>query len=408
MTSLTNDRAKEKFEREAKFWLVSIALLALIFSVGLFHRIGGFYQREPDVIATPQALRIAADDVADSWYESRREARRTIISENRSTKRLLSKSANENRFVGNVAQPITSPDGHRLANLPPDAEPFRGTGSESKLTQHQSPSSPMEFPQAASVAGQTGRTSLPENTFDHIEPKVQQPSSVADVNSPNLSAEIVREVEKDPISPLGQPHSETHLVDTERRSTPSQDELATDPNSSQQFAFDRPSAFRPRETSSLPFGEQLPRPVDERSELEFGKNKPKSTTTNPPLPNATRIPEAAKKTSLLPDERGNNNDVATASFDHAMAEATQSIGNSNHYSLVARHGDTLWSIAMRVYGDGRLFRALSAVNRDRLGEQVILEKGTLILTPPLNALIEKYPGLVPQDIRELHAKSDEK
>jgi nucleoid-associated protein YgaU len=61
---------------------------------------------------------------------------------------------------------------------------------------------------------------------------------------------------------------------------------------------------------------------------------------------------------------------------------------------VAQPGDSWWSIAESVYGDGRLYRAVFAWNR-AVDPRVTLAVGTRLELPPLDKLRAAWPALVP-------------
>jgi nucleoid-associated protein YgaU len=63
-------------------------------------------------------------------------------------------------------------------------------------------------------------------------------------------------------------------------------------------------------------------------------------------------------------------------------------------SYVARPGDSWWSLAEQVYGDGRLYRAVFAWNR-ALDPRVSLVAGTPIELPPRDRLETAWPALMP-------------
>ncbi len=58
--------------------------------------------------------------------------------------------------------------------------------------------------------------------------------------------------------------------------------------------------------------------------------------------------------------------------------------------------DSFWTIAQRVYGDGRYFKALYEVNRDHVKNYDGLPEGTRVATPPKQALQRRFPGLCPR------------
>lgn len=63
-------------------------------------------------------------------------------------------------------------------------------------------------------------------------------------------------------------------------------------------------------------------------------------------------------------------------------------------AYVAREGDSWWSLAETVYGDGRLYRALFAWNRT-VDPRVSLVPGTALELPPLHRLQTAWPTLMP-------------
>lgn len=65
---------------------------------------------------------------------------------------------------------------------------------------------------------------------------------------------------------------------------------------------------------------------------------------------------------------------------------------------VAAAGDSWWSLAERLYGDGRWYRALFAWNR-AINPRVSLVPGTPLELPPLSKLAVAWPGLAPEDNR---------
>ncbi|MFM7243338.1 MAG: hypothetical protein ACKO40_04070 [Planctomycetaceae bacterium] len=78
-------------------------------------------------------------------------------------------------------------------------------------------------------------------------------------------------------------------------------------------------------------------------------------------------------------------DRGPAAFDAAPVPGT---------AYVARPGDSWWSLAEAVYGDGRLYRALFAWNRT-LDPRVSLVAGTSIELPPHDRLAAAWPALMP-------------
>jgi hypothetical protein len=84
--------------------------------------------------------------------------------------------------------------------------------------------------------------------------------------------------------------------------------------------------------------------------------------------------------------------VSAAGFDeHRPAVEPPPVPGS---SYVARPGDSWWSLAEKVYGDGRIYRAVFAWNRT-LDPRVSLVAGTPIELPARDRLEAAWPALVP-------------
>ncbi len=66
--------------------------------------------------------------------------------------------------------------------------------------------------------------------------------------------------------------------------------------------------------------------------------------------------------------------------------------------------DSLWSIALDHYGDGRFFRALHEHNLNRITSADNLEPNTTLVIPEVELLIERYNELCPAD--KLNARSN--
>lgn len=63
---------------------------------------------------------------------------------------------------------------------------------------------------------------------------------------------------------------------------------------------------------------------------------------------------------------------------------------------VAAAGDSWWSLAERIYGDGRLYRALFAWNKS-INPRVSLVPGTPLELPPKSKLVTAWPDLMPRE-----------
>lgn len=93
-----------------------------------------------------------------------------------------------------------------------------------------------------------------------------------------------------------------------------------------------------------------------------------------------------------PDGRGAT--VSTTARTEDWGDAPQSTARS----YITREGDSFWSIAEEVYGDGRLFRALYKYNEPTFPKFDSLPSGSSVGTPTRRDLIRLFPGFCPPDV----------
>lgn len=82
--------------------------------------------------------------------------------------------------------------------------------------------------------------------------------------------------------------------------------------------------------------------------------------------------------------------------ESAAASPTPGFAAADSATYVAQPGDSWWSLAEQTYGDGRLYRALFAWNRDR-DPRVSLVPGTRLELPPRDRLSVAWPALMPRE-----------
>ena len=63
--------------------------------------------------------------------------------------------------------------------------------------------------------------------------------------------------------------------------------------------------------------------------------------------------------------------------------------------ITAGENESFWTIAQRVYDDGRYFHALYEVNRNLVPDFETIEPGTVLLAPSKSELEERFPNLCP-------------
>ena len=71
-----------------------------------------------------------------------------------------------------------------------------------------------------------------------------------------------------------------------------------------------------------------------------------------------------------------------------------------------KKGDSLWTIAQAVYGDGRYFRALYEMNRDTLSLSDSIPARTLLKVSTIEELQTDYPELCPKQEKNRHARDE--
>lgn len=109
-----------------------------------------------------------------------------------------------------------------------------------------------------------------------------------------------------------------------------------------------------------------------------------------PVADAARDPFVARASFAQP--AAEEPAFATAEFTPAVSPPPPAPAQGSAY--VAAAGDSWWSLAERVYGDGRIYRALFAWNRG-LDPRVSLVPGTPIDLPPRDRLEAAWPALLP-------------
>lgn len=182
-----------------------------------------------------------------------------------------------------------------------------------------------------------------------------------------------------------------------------------------------PQTFRP---SSTPLNERpVPQPAtsgdpsaritiegswpsaDEQVKPAVVQNSKSITTPSPfqmPSPTNSDASTARNQSKAVDVDSTVDAAVAQASFE-ADVEPSSAGSPTVIYSRPMRAvriapGESLWKIALREYGDGRVYRALAAFNQfDRLppGTRIV---GSELLLPDVQTLREQFGALLPQDL----------
>lgn len=111
-----------------------------------------------------------------------------------------------------------------------------------------------------------------------------------------------------------------------------------------------------------------------------------SATAEPSAP-ATRFAAPGS----LPAETG-----PQTPFQAPLPTPPAAVGPMAGAGYVVQEGDSWWSVAERAYGDGRLYRALFAWNR-QLNPRVTLAAGTPLEIPSRSRLAVAWPRFMPQE-----------
>ncbi len=359
--------------REAKIWLSVIAgLFVLLLAAGIY-RFGGYGHPVPVAIAqpppSPTATTIAESSDARYVHQSKLESTGT---DNTAGEK---RSVYTDSSLGVDLKYANSPMIHLKS--PPDIK------NEQDLQNSPSAVRPVESSEANRFENQRATGRLPTHTS--FQPIASQPESLDDgfVNSAMSETKLLANSSPD----INSTEEESNSTTSDRMLAVGEErELGVDtqPTVKNELRdgviggfYDPPKSRLPRELI------QVPLPLVENSIVEID-------------------PEPVHSSELgfqgMADRIGNSdagNDVAQTKFENEIGYEE----SSPIYSVVARPGDSYWSVSQRVYGDGRLFRALHAVNRNKLGNNVGLEAGALVRTPPIRELIETQARLVPDDIK---------
>lgn len=113
--------------------------------------------------------------------------------------------------------------------------------------------------------------------------------------------------------------------------------------------------------------------------------------------NFSQLPEIAQASALEPVKK-----AAAAVLDPTppFNKAPRKVGRT----YTTRTGDSLWTIAQAVYGDGRYFRALHRVNQDTLSLSESIPVGTVLRVSKMEELHRDHPELCPKQGKKSHSQ----
>jgi LysM repeat protein len=131
---------------------------------------------------------------------------------------------------------------------------------------------------------------------------------------------------------------------------------------------------------TLPFQSAFPR-------FQQGLPEP----LNPPLPNP-----------VVPNPIAPNPTAQKTVIKETQA-VSQSLSNADAEVITVSEQDTLWELATKIYGDGRLFAAVHEANKDKLTGQAKLATGLKLRFPAKAQLLREFRAFIPQDILDASA-----
>ncbi len=126
-------------------------------------------------------------------------------------------------------------------------------------------------------------------------------------------------------------------------------------------------------------------PTEQQWEQYLRTNYPEwqSPQTIPPLAGLASEPSMDVLPEFIPgDDAGPAPELAPLPLDLATPDADAPLAGAQAY--VVEKGDSLWTIAAKVYGKGSLWKKIYDANRDRIPDPARLRPGTELTIPPLD------------------------
>ena len=121
------------------------------------------------------------------------------------------------------------------------------------------------------------------------------------------------------------------------------------------------------------------------------------------LPFQTTIPQFQERLPKplnlpLPEPTATIQTPANSTATKPVITETKDIPKTDDELVTVSEQDTLWDLATRIYGDGRLFAAVHEANKGSLNGQGKLLVGTQLRFPAKSRLLSEFRALVPQDL----------
>lgn len=203
------------------------------------------------------------------------------------------------------------------------------------------------------------------------------------------------------------------------RVTVSQDiELDEPPARQNAIAQSEPDIDEPlsktREPMRLERSEPRVQPRDDQFKepvrVNVGKASPEDFETVPQrtvrkparLPKEDRFTE--EKVAVASDETGRRISPTTDLSAPAIGQKHHPLLKQNEY--LVESGDNFCAISKKVYGSEKYYRALAALNRDRVADPCRMYPGLIVVAPPREVLEQQHAALIPKPKVQVEAKAE--
>jgi nucleoid-associated protein YgaU len=141
---------------------------------------------------------------------------------------------------------------------------------------------------------------------------------------------------------------------------------------------------------------------------------PIKNRSNSFIPSNSKLHKLLDTTTLDVRQPNESSAIAQASAFEPVKAAPVSLPNASKerekrsakagQTYTTQTGDSLWTIAQTVYGDGRYFRALYEMNHDTLSLSESIPEGTLMKVSTIEELQSEYPELCPKFEKDRRAR----
>ncbi|MGI9519572.1 MAG: LysM peptidoglycan-binding domain-containing protein [Pirellulaceae bacterium] len=184
------------------------------------------------------------------------------------------------------------------------------------------------------------------------------------------------------------PDSTSRQASTEFNAAPALSEVNIDQAMSQRASpFAQRNSVPPNTLRSPDVPLRVIEPV-----VQGDRNASDQLTAQPPMPDI-HLPRVERLGSHLhqPDTAIQQTVAVQPALQPEIRRA-----DTRPAEVVVEAGESFWTVAQRVYGDGRYFHALYQANNERVASFNELTEGAMLITPSIDKLIEQWPELCPE------------